>query len=313
MRYAILLSVTLLASLTFNHAQADPPRAELNCSNGGLAARPKFTQVSPGRAEYSFSGACVADDGRSFAYRAGGTWTPSEINPANANASETYRIDMLSGPSRSFEVIMGAHCTADPWLNDAHCTRIGDNVPLDVRALWPGLVDSTFPRSRFGIGEDQRVSLRTEYARANTQWQRVPPATERIQIRHGAVGTTGVRKAGGVNQRVDEVALNPQPLPPGPDPDRTQSAQSAVFNPAANGNGRSLNPQPLPPGPDLGPAKPVPGAIPDPAGKGGAETGIIIVSGKPDPQLGRAAKKKELQSEADAKAAERAAETSEQH
>jgi len=290
MRYAILLLLTLLASLTFKHAQADPPRAELNCSNGGLAAHPKFTHVSPGRAEYSFSGACIARDGRSFAYRADGTWTPSETNPANANASEIYRIDTLSGPSRSFDVIMGAHCTADPWLNDAQCTRIGDNVPIEVRALWPGLVDSTFPRSRYGIREDQRVSLRAEYERANTKWQRIPRATDRIRIRDGGIGTIEARQAGGVDRTVDEVALNPQPLPPGPDSDRTQPAQDATFNPAANGNARALNPQPLPPGPDPDRAQRVQGAIPDRADTG-TEAGIIIVSGKPAYQPAQPAKK----------------------
>lgn len=309
MRYAILLLLTLLASLTFNHAQADPPRAELNCSDGGLAAHPNFTQVSPGRAEYIFSGACIAHDGRSFAYRVGGTWTPSETNPANANASETWRIDMLSGPSRSFDVIMGAHCTADPWLNNAQCARLGDNVPIELRALWPGLVGSTFPRSRYGIREDQRVSLRAEYARANTKWQSVPPATERIQIRERHVGTAGVRQAGGVNQTIGKVALNPQPLPPGPDAEITQPAQSGAFNPAANENKRALNPQPLPPGPDSGRMQRVQGAQAD----RGAETGIIIVSGNPAPQLGLPAAKKKLNPAADAMAPERAAETSPQH
>lgn len=311
MRYAILLLLTLLAGLTFNHAQADPPRAELNCSDGGLAAHPEFTQVSPGRAEYSFSGACIAHDGRSFAYRAGGTWTPSETNPANANASETYRIDMLSGPSRSFDVIMGAHCTADPWLNDAQCTRIGDNVPVEVRALWPGLVGSTFPRSRYGIREDQRVPLRAEYARANTQWRRIPRATDRIRIRDGGIGTIEARQAGGIDQTVDEVALNPQPLPPGPDSDRTQPARSGAYNPATYGNERALNPQPLPPGPDSNRALHVQ-AIPDRADRG-AEAGTIIVSGKPVSQLGSPAKKKKLHPAADAMAAERAVETSPEH
>ncbi len=198
---------------------------------------------------------------------------------------------MLSGPSRSFDVIMGAHCTADPWLNDAQCTRTGDNVPVELRALWPGLVGSTFPRSRHDIREDQRVSLRAEYARANTKWQRVPSATDRVRIRDGGVRTiTEIRQAGGFNQTVDEVALNPQPLPPGPDSERTQPAQSVAFNPAPNGNERALNPQPMPPGPDSEQAQRVQGAISDRADKG-AEAGIIIVSGKPAYQPAQPEKK----------------------
>ncbi len=65
MKRSHLLSLSVVIGLFATSASADPPRTpSVTCNAGGLAAHPKFTQVSPGRAEYNFSGVCSARGGR---------------------------------------------------------------------------------------------------------------------------------------------------------------------------------------------------------------------------------------------------------
>ena len=283
MRYIILLPLLLITGLPINIVHADPPRIPVSCTSGGLTEHPKFTQVSPGRAEYNFGGACITHDGRSFAYRASGTWTPSEHGYANADATEIYHVDTTSGPAISYVVVFGANCGIDPWLYQAGCRRVGDNMPDELRALWPELADSSFPHSRYGISDDQRVALRAEYARANSKWQRIQPSRVRLdtQSHIDAVGIQTRADAGAVDSAAEDASLNPQPLPPGPpDPDLLQSssrATQAALNPQPLPprpvDAVSLNPQPLPPGPADTPMMQAATSKVDAAG-------IIIVSGK---------------------------------
>jgi len=237
-----------LASLTAFVApvvRADPPHSpDVTCTGGGLRGHPKFMQAPPGRAEYHFSGVCKTRDGRAFGYLVDGTWTPSEPNPRNANASEVYHVDTLSGPSQSFVAVMGARCARDPWLNEVNCTPVGDDVPDALRTLWPDLAGSPFPNSRRGVPYDQRAALQAEYNRANGRLRLVQGANDEV---HRASG--GPRKADAIQRTGSGAAsaddLNPQPLPPGPpDPGMTQTAASRIATK-------------------------------------GAEAGIIIVSGQP--------------------------------
>lgn len=226
-RYALSVGFAMVSALSTSGVRADPPRTPaINCHGGSLAAAPEFSQASPGRAEYSFSGVCTTrDDGRMLGYRVDATWTPSEGNPANANATEVFRVTTLSGPSQSFTVVLGAHCEGDPWLDHARCARVGDNVPDELHRLWPGFVDSLFPFTRDGISHDQRDALRAEYARNNGGIDR----SQRIMqgVRAGSGRHAGVPQQAGVADRpADAVSLNPQPLPPLP-PDR-QRAQPAT-------------------------------------------------------------------------------------
>lgn len=245
-----LLSLMLAGLLTAHAVDADPrPSPAVACNAGGMTAHPIFDQVSPGRAEYSFSGVCTTREGLYLGYRLAATWTPTEPYP-NANASETYRITTLSGPSKSFDVVFGAHCRADPWLNDAPCKRIGNNLSDELRALWPELGEALFPYSRNQVPRDQRAALRAEYDRANDKFDRsrlLHDGVRSADDRHGGAAMKAGSKASGTIRAVhDDVALNPQPLPPGP-PD----------------------PDPMPSAPAPAPA----------AGKG-SKAGIIIVGGK---------------------------------
>ncbi|WP_159016347.1 hypothetical protein [Cognatiluteimonas profundi] len=226
MQHTIVPRVTMLsvilAACTFAPiaARADPPGSPaVTCTGGGLSAPPTFSQVSPGRAEYHFSGVCETRDGRSFGYRATATWTPSETRDGNANASEIYRIDMLSGQSRTFDVVLGGRCERDPWLHGVNCTRVGDNIGDDVRELWPDLAQSPFPASRRGIPDDQRAGLIADYDRANLAV--VPSGAFTDRVRAHAVDRlrTTPAQAGAASTPADAVSLNPQPLPPGP-PDK---------------------------------------------------------------------------------------------
>ena len=291
-----LLSAALAAGMALIPAvvHADPPRVpSVSCTGGGLSSPAKFTQISPGRAEYNFSGVCTRHDGRSFGYRAIATWTPSETNPVNANASEIYRIDALSGPSQSYDVVVGARCASDPWLNSVNCANVGDNIPDDLRELWPDFADSPFPYSRRGIPYDQRAALLAEYERANGKSAISQSPIGRLRrTDSGRYGSPAVRHDGSVARPIDAVALNPQPLPPrSPDAQLTRSARSRVDE-------VSLNPQPLPPrSPDarltrsarsrvdqvsLNP-QPLPPGPPDAQmaqSSRATQSGIIIVSGK---------------------------------
>ena len=250
MRYAIVLLPLLLAGPAGGGiARADPrPSPAVTCNAGGLTAHPVFNQVSPGRAEYSFSGVCTTREGLYLGYQLVGTWTPTEAYP-NANASEIYRITTLSGPPQSFDVIFGAHCRADPWLNNAPCRRVGDNLSDELRTLWPELGKDLFPYSRASVPRDQRDALRAEYDRANGRFDRSLALSDSASSgKYGTAAQATMQQAGGVQAVIDEVALNPQPLPPEPpDPDGIRSAQDTVS--VADDNG--------------------------------AKAGIIIVGGKP--------------------------------
>ncbi len=280
MRYTMLLPLLLISLPFINVVHADPPRMPISCTSGGLTEHPKFTQVSPGRAEYNFGGACVTHDGRSFAYHASGTWTPSERGYANADATEIYHVDTTSGPGISYVVIFGANCGIDPWLYQAACRRVGDNMPVELRALWPELEDSSFPHSRYGISDDERVALRAEYERANGKFQRLPQSRMRSKAlnRIDATATEPQAQDRAGNQAARDASLNPQPLPPGPDLSQSTSrATQAELNPQPlpprPAGAVSLNPQPLPPGP---PDTPMSQAATSKA----VAAGIIIVSGK---------------------------------
>ncbi|MEP6634432.1 MAG: hypothetical protein ABJA62_09510, partial [Luteimonas sp.] len=233
MKCSHLLSLSVVIGLFATSASADPPRTpSVTCNAGGLVAHPKFTQASPGRAEYNFSGVCTTREGRFLGYRLDATWSPSETNPANANASEIYRIDTLSGPSQSYEAILGAHCSADPWLNNAACTRVGDNISDELRELWPELSDELFPYSRRHIPDDQRTALRSEYDRANGRFDRSQVLTDTVRSdaanRYGSALQSAKHGADTLRTAGDAVALNPQPLPPGPDPDTVQAVTSTT-------------------------------------------------------------------------------------
>ena len=162
-------AATLGLVSTSTASYADQPRSpSVTCNGGGLAAPPKFGRAPPGVAEYSFSAWCVTRAGQNLGYLATGTWTPSETNPANANASEIYRIRHLSGPTQSYDVILGARCDSDPWLNPrANCRRIGDNLPDELRTIWPDLITDLFPYSRRAIPYGEQDGLRAQYNAIN--------------------------------------------------------------------------------------------------------------------------------------------------
>ncbi|MEO6104380.1 MAG: hypothetical protein ABIP44_12200 [Pseudoxanthomonas sp.] len=240
MRYrdlvVLLVPLPLILALGFLPAHADPrPTPGVSCTAGGLRSPPQFNQVSPGRAEYNFSGVCITREGQSLGYRIDGTWTPSEMG-GNANASEAYRIDRLSGPSESFTAVVGWRCDADPWLHDTHCDRVGDNIPEEPYAFWEEFGRGSMPSSRRALSAEQRAALLADYERANggrhfgkmsdragsdsTSYASPAPGTTRDRI-------PAARIAG-------EAALNPQPLPPEPDPDPTPAERTvpAATNPA---------------------------------------------------------------------------------
>lgn len=191
-----LLLVAVFLALASPAAQADPPRTSaLQCAGGGLAAPPEFTQVSRGRTEYRFSGACIGREGHSFAYRVDATWTPTENGRGNASATEILHIDMTSGPARSYSILLGASCGADPWLYPGTtCQRIGDNVPAEVREWWWDVTSAPFPFSRRGIPHGQHASLRAQYDRANGVFDSRSLYSERTSIE--TVEKVGTQAAG---------------------------------------------------------------------------------------------------------------------
>ena len=217
------LGLTIIA-LPASAAQ-DPHRTPgVTCTAGGMSSPPQFTQVSPGRAEYHFSGACVTREGQSLAYRIDGTWTPNEKG-GNANASEVYHVDRVSGPSESFTALVGWRCDSDPWRFDAQCVRVGNNIPTEPYAFWEQFGRDLRPSSRRALSAEDRVALQADYDRANRGRQfrsvsdSVSAETRGTGYAQPSPGTTRdpVRR-----NTLDDAALNPQPLPPEPDPDPNQ-------------------------------------------------------------------------------------------
>ncbi len=221
-------------------AHADPPRTPgVTCTDGGLNAHPAFTQVSPGRAEYHFSGVCTAREGQFLGYRIDGTWTPSETAPGNANASEIYHVDTLSGPSQTFTAVVGWRCAEDPWLHDVDCARIGDNIPDAPSEFWEEFGRGLRPSSRRGIPSDQRPGLLAEYARANGAFDRSQVVTDTVRDTRGAYRAATVQQNNDTYRQIDAVALNPQPLPPGP-PDPDQMAVQPTTAKTGNGTNAAI-------------------------------------------------------------------------
>lgn len=228
-RYGVALGLTALAlcfGTTPSHADPTHTRG-VTCIGGGLRAPPEFTQVSPGRAEYHFSGVCTSRTGVSIGYRIDATWTPSETAPGKANASEVYHVDTVSGPSMPGVAVVGWHCARDPWLNDADCVRVGATVPEQPAEFWEEFGAKSLPASRFAIAREQRAALRDQYAHANGQHDRPD------LISRPAAANTGVRLEppktripDRTSASSDETALNPQPLPPEPPPERAAATST---------------------------------------------------------------------------------------
>jgi len=162
-------------------------------------------------------------------------------------------------------------------------------IPQPTAANRNYVVARSLDASASAAGDFSSARAQAE-ARSNP---RVNPADDyaaRAGRRRSDVVTGGV---GDGTRPGDTVSLNPQPLPPGPD--------GAVRDGSRLGDTVSLNPQPLPPGPDgavrdgsrpgdtvsLNP-QPLPPGPGDPDVRArrqnpGAQSGIIIVSGQPDP------------------------------
>jgi hypothetical protein len=193
MRYIALLPIVLTVILMPEVGRADPPRIPSPRCSGSLKEHPKFTQVSPGRAEYRFNGLCVTYDGRPIKYTVDGTWTPSEAG-SNANASEVFHVDALDRAPQTYTAIIGWRCAADPWLQAPQCQRVGENIPDDLRALWTHFnEDLSFPFSSRMIPLDQHPALIAEYDRFNGKFERVQAVADSSRI--DSIGKYGTAPA----------------------------------------------------------------------------------------------------------------------
>lgn len=242
-RYMLLLPLALAALADGADVRADPrPTPAVTCTAGGLIAHPIFDQVSPGRAEYSFRGVCITREGLYLGYELIATWTPSEDHP-NANASEIYHISTLSGPSQSFDVVFGAHCRADPWLNNAPCKRVGDNLSEELRTLWPELGKDLFPYSRGSVPRDQREALRVEYDRANGKFDPSRVLSDRVRVdadsRYGTAAQAITQQADAIRAMRDEAALEQQPRPSEPPDHDAIGAEVEVATPPADNGAKA--------------------------------------------------------------------------
>ncbi len=252
------LALTVIAaalSVSAPAAQADPTHTRgVTCIGGGLRAEPEFTQVSPGRAEYHFSGLCTSRTGKSIGYRIDATWTPSETQADNANASEVYHVDTVSGASMPGIAVVGWHCTRDPWLNDADCVRVGATLPVEPAEFWEEFGTKSLPASRLAIPRERRAALREQYALANGQRQR-PGLLTRSNTAAGGVDLTppAQRLSERASASSDDASLNPQPLPPEPPPEvsATTTAIPVAPNREATGiiivGGKATTPKVLKP------------------------------------------------------------------
>jgi hypothetical protein len=246
------LGLAIAIAMIASPAHADPTHTRgVTCIGGGLRAPPEFSQISPGRAEYHFSGVCTTRTGRSVGYRIDATWTPSESNPGNANASEIYHVDFVSGPSMPGVAVVGWRCARDPWLNDADCVRIGATVPEQPSEFWEEFGAKSLPVSRLSIPRDQRAALRDQYARVNGQAVRPSLVARPITATSGiGIEPPKTRTEDRVSASIDETALNPQPLPPEPPPERTATTPATPVVPTHQETGIIIvggkNPAPRP-------------------------------------------------------------------
>lgn len=250
---------------------APAPQVVLSCAPPTHAAgSPRFAAVPPGMAEYTFRGLCRGSDGRDYvSYWSSGTWTPGQRDPANANASETYRIELNEAvwPTRApgprgdgvLTFIFGARCDRDPWLHrDAQCRAIGNNVPDDVKAAWPEIVQAPFPRSRLAIGEAEQRRLRVAYERANPVVRTSDAARATVKTGTSSLDASRIA-AGSATLRAPRIVI-PEPGSRASTRVRVQATTPAGFDQAAaevvltwvparprdNGQAAAQAPAPLP-------------------------------------------------------------------
>ena len=190
-----------LACPLFGCPAGPPSRVELSCRSLGLDGAPQFKSSTPGSVTYRFRGVCAsADQRKSVAYVVDASWTPSETDPDRPNVSEIFRIaanDTLSpdhrpeaGSVHVEHVIFGAHCDRDPWLQSAHCARIGDTLPDRLHRTWPDIATAEVPNTRNAIPPAQRAQLRTQYAAAHRETDRLRAGPTSS---YGAASTIGPR------------------------------------------------------------------------------------------------------------------------
>ncbi len=168
-----------LACPLFGCADGPPPNGQLACRTSGLVGQPDFSGRPPGSASYRIRGNCSSPDhAQSVSYDVDASWTPSETDPDRPNATEIFHItsnDNLSPDTRAQEggegytehVLLSAHCDRDPWLSQATCRRIGDNLPDSVHETWSVVPAGRFPTTASAIGPMDRGRLRAEYNAAN--------------------------------------------------------------------------------------------------------------------------------------------------
>lgn len=201
-------------------AKAQEPAPLGPCRSATLRSH-LYSQRPPGSAEYKFEGNCLGiDSDHEYRYTVVATWTPSEPNPVNANASEIFHLYPVhpSAEKFAYDAVLGARCPADPWLNRVTCTPVGNNVSDELRKAWPELAGrNSFPYA--SIPEEQIAQLSAEYKSAN-------PGAPRAGL-----PTNALRSERQAAHSHDAVLLNPQPLPP----KAGNAAQAQVLPSAAKG------------------------------------------------------------------------------
>lgn len=222
---ATMLAVLVAGDVAAGYSpfgSAPAPQVKLSCGTPTHAAgSPKFGMSPPGVAEYTFRGLCRGTDGRDYvSYWSTGTWTPGEKDPAKANASEVYRIELHKNvwqtrdPSPRGDGVLtflfGARCDRDPWLNpDAQCRAVGNNVPDDVKAAWPEIVSAPFPRSRSALADDERRRLRVAYERANPVVR--AGEADRVPVRAGGASPLDSSRIAGGQRATAPRIVQPEP------------------------------------------------------------------------------------------------------
>jgi hypothetical protein len=112
-----------------------------------------------------------------------GSWTPTETRRDRPNASESVTIRGYEpflkerAPGGTIFMYWTGSCTADPWLQGGTCSRFGEYIPDDLRALFANLVSRPFPLTGSAISSSLKQQLVTQYqamnppnsARSNTQ------------------------------------------------------------------------------------------------------------------------------------------------
>ena len=174
MMLSVPTAPTFVAGMAPFKPGAGPSAPTINCSNPVMTTAPKFLSSPVGSAKYPFTMSCTSPQRQgTISVVVEGSWTPSETRRDRPNASESVTVKgyepFLPDRAAGGTIFMywTGSCTADPWLQGGTCSRFGEYIPDDMRAIFTNFVSRPFPLTGNSISSSLKQQLVAQYQAMN--------------------------------------------------------------------------------------------------------------------------------------------------